>query len=107
MGGDHRQTDDPEYPTILAPTSPADALNFGLGIMDAVLVVVASLVGRGLIEPDSFQADMRKRAELHLRHENPCRAAAAEFLEERLKGIEAAKRMANARMVVPENRSVN
>jgi hypothetical protein len=86
--------DDPEPPDLRIPATPADAINFALGVMDMMCVLAATLIGRGMLEPNAFHADLNKRAELDCRMGNPSRAAAAELFGQRLKNIERAKLMA-------------
>jgi hypothetical protein len=92
---------------LLIPADPVEGIYFALGVLDAVCLVAATLIGRGILEPDAFQDGVRKRRELWTEKGNPSRAAAAKVFGERLKEIERAKLKTNTHLVVLDNRAVN
>jgi hypothetical protein len=96
-----------DRPPLLVPATPEAAIQFALGAIDAVCVVCATLIGRGLVAADAFQADAAERKALWDRERNVARAAAAELFSRRLRVIEQAKLKSNADLVVPESRTMN
>ena len=45
----------------LIPATPDAAIYFSLGVLDAVVAVCATLVGREVLEPETLQQARRKR----------------------------------------------
>lgn len=92
---------------LLVPATPTDAFNFALGAIDMLSVVGATLIGRGMLEPNAFQLDVKRYADHWREKGNPSRALAAELFCERLQNIEATKLKATAHLVVPETSRIN
>jgi hypothetical protein len=92
---------------ISVPASPADAINFALGVLDTVAVIAATLIGRGMLEPNAFQGDLKRFAEFWREKGNASRAKATEVLGERLKEVEKSKLKTKGHLVVPDTPRLN
>jgi hypothetical protein len=100
-------TDDSPKSVVLPDGSAADAIEFAQGALDAVCAICASMIGRGLVEPNAFQYDVTRYAKHWHGKGRPNRALASDIVHARLQTIEAAKLKANAHLVVPENKTTN
>jgi hypothetical protein len=92
---------------ISIPASPADAINFALGVMDTMAAIAATLIGRGLLEPNAFQGEVKKYAEFWREKGNSSRAKAAELFGDRLKEVEKTKIKTNGHLVLPDTPRLN
>jgi hypothetical protein len=91
----------------LIPATPTNAINFALGVLDAMSVIAATLIGRGIVEPTAFQDDLQKYAKLWRSKDLPARAMAAEEFGKRLKIIERTKLATKAHLVLPDAPWIN
>jgi hypothetical protein len=85
----------------LIPANPAEAIHFALGVLDVMSVLCATLIGRGVVEPNAFQDEMATRAAFWREKSNPSRAAPSQVFLERLQALERVKREAAASIVSP------
>jgi hypothetical protein len=99
--------DENETTLILAEASAADAIEFAQGALDAVCAICAALIGRGLVEPTAFQADMERYSKHWRKEGRPTRASATEIVRARLQTIERGKLKTNAHLVLPDSPRIN
>lgn len=76
----------------LIPADPVEAMHFALGVLDVMSALCGTLIGRGVVEPNAFQDEIRKRAALWREKGNRSRGAASQLFLERLQTLEHVKK---------------